>query len=577
MAIAFLYPTPDLGLPVAHYELHQAQTTIGRHPGNDISLLLDSVSRFHARIDHHGGAWTLHDLNSSNGTFLNGERIGSPRPLVEGDVVTLGRADFVFSFHSPTERLSRPAVAAPPARSAEVSTSSISLMDDGLANSVILSTKLSSEATPLPDSGAYSAGETVDVEMLKQAHDRLLTLYRLGEMIHDARTTDVMFEGALDLVFENLPVDRGVILALDPVDGTLEPRCTKFREATATGELSISRTIVKKALDERVAILSRDVRIDSRFNASESIVAGDIRSAMCVPLVSKKRIMGILFVDTRESVHAFNDGDLAFLSSVANDLAMSLDNQALQQENIHNERLAAIGQTIAGLAHNIKNILQLAKGGIELMDTAMSRKSLDEMEVYWPMVRRGIDRMQALTQEMLAYSRQTQPHLVEAAVNDVIRDTLDSFEKDSVEAGVELKVNLAPELPLRHIDPDGLQKALLNLLTNAVDAFDKGPGTVVISTSTGGDNVVVRVHDTGKGVPREKLAKIFQPFFTTKGSRGTGLGLSMTRKYIEDMGGSVSVESVEGKGTTFTILLPHASTILRHEANGYTADPLTSA
>lgn len=577
MAIAFLYPTPDLGLPVAHYELHQAQTTIGRHPGNDISLLLDSVSRFHARIDHHGGAWTLHDLNSSNGTFLNGERIGSPRPLVEGDVVTLGRADFVFSFHSPTERLSRPAVAAPPARSAEVSTSSISLLDDRLANSVILSTKLSSEATPLPDSGAYSAGETVDVEMLKQAHDRLLTLYRLGEMIHDARTTDAMFEGALKLVFENLPVDRGVILALDPVDNTLEPRCTKFREGTVTGELSISRTIVKKALDERVAILSRDVRIDSRFNASESIVAGDIRSAMCVPLVSKKRIMGILFVDTRESVHAFNDGDLAFLSSVANDLAMSLDNQALQQENIHNERLAAIGQTIAGLAHNIKNILQLAKGGIELMDTAMSRKSLDEMEVYWPMVRRGIDRMQALTQEMLAYSRQTQPHLVEAAVNDVIRDTLDSFEKDSVEAGVELKVDLAPELPLRHIDPDGLQKALLNLLTNAVDAFDKGPGTVVISTSTEGDNVVVRVHDTGKGVPREKLAKIFQPFFTTKGSRGTGLGLSMTRKYIEDMGGSVSVESVEGKGTRFTILLPHASTILRHEANGYAADPLTSA
>lgn len=576
MAIAYLYPTADLGLPVAHYELHQAQTTIGRHPGNDISLLLDSVSRHHARIDHHGGAWTLHDLNSSNGTFLNGERIGSPRSLVEGDVVTFGRADFLFSFYSPTERLTRPSVASPPSCNAELSTSSISLMDDALGNSVILSTKLSSEATPLPDSGAYSTGETVDVEMLRQAHDRLLTLYRLGEMIHEARSTDAMFEGALDLVFENLPVDRGVILELDPVDGTLEPRRTKFRDEGESGELSISRTIVQKALDERVAILSRDVRIDSRFSSSESIVAGDIRSAMCVPLVSKKRIMGILFVDTRESVHAFGDDDLAFLSSIANDLAMSLDNQALQQENIHNERLAAIGQTIAGLAHNIKNILQLAKGGIELMDTAMTRKSLDEMEVYWPMVRRGIDRMQALTQEMLAYSRQTQPHLVEAAVNDIIRDTLDSFEKDAVETGVELKLELATDLPLRHIDPDGLQKALLNLLTNAVDAFDKGPGTVVISTSLEGDNVAVRVRDNGKGIPREKQAKIFQPFFTTKGSRGTGLGLSMTRKYIEDMGGSVTVESQEGQGTTFLILLPHAASLIRREANGYSADPLTS-
>ncbi len=556
--VTYLYPGADLGLPNAFFELKRQVTSIGRHPNNDISLLLDSISRFHAQVEMRGNIWMVTDLNSSNGTFLNGDRITTARPINEGDVLTLGRADFVFSFFSPSERRSAPADAAVKTRKTDVITTGVNLVGEEESSSIILSTQFNIESTPLPGLG-LAGGADIDLAALTKANERLLTLYRLAEIIRESQGLDAMFANVMDMLFDTMSADRGAIMTVDRVDGTLEPRHVKIRGRGNEG-FAISKTIVQKCLSEKVAILSRDAKLDSRFSASESIVANEIRSAMCVPLVSKNTLLGILFVDTNELIHAFNEDDLAYLTSVANDLAITVDNLTLAEENLKNERLAAVGQTIAGLAHNIKNILQLAKGGIELMDTAIARQSMEEVQVYWPVVRRGIDRMQSLTQEMLAYSRQTRPELLEFSVNEVIRETIDAFQKDSVEPGVEITVELQPDIPLRRIDPDGLLKSLMNLIGNAVDAFEGGGGKIAISSRHDKDTIYIHVSDNGRGIPKDKVKKIFQPFFTTKGSKGTGLGLSMTRKYIEDMGGELSVQSEEGFGTTFTITLPPFTT-----------------
>lgn len=548
---AYLYPSTELNLGDKPFELKGRVVTIGRHPNNDISLLLESVSRFHAKLELIGTRWVVTDLNSSNGTFVNGERIAAPRPLSEGDVLTLGRADFVFSYLSPEDRERQAKEGTTPT---PLSSSGINLLGDEESSSTILSTQLSMEATPLPTRFLPEVG--VDLAALRRANERLLALYELNEIIRTSTSTLEMLERAMDLIFECLPADRGVILTMDAPGVPLQPQVVRFRNPSSSSELAISKTIVDKAMREQVAILSRDASIDSRFAGSESIIAHDIRSTMCVPMVSKKNVHGIIFVDSREHVHTFTEDDLAFLASLANDLAISIENANLLQESIKNERLAAVGQTIAGLAHNIKNILQLARGGIELLDIAVSKRSMEDIETFWPIVKRGIERMQQLTQEMLDFSRQTKPELVETSVNEVVLDTVRSFEKDAVESGVEIELQLAKDLPLRRIDPNGLCKSLLNLLTNAVDAFEGTGGKIVISTSCEKDVVYLRVKDNGKGIPPDKLPRIFQPFFTTKGSKGTGLGLAMTKKYIEDMGGTISVESIEGQGTTFTIALP---------------------
>lgn len=548
---AFLYPSKELNLGENPFELKGRVVTIGRHPNNDISLLLESVSRFHAKLELVGTRWIVTDLNSSNGTFVNGERIATPRPLSEGDVLTLGRADFVFSRLTPEEREALQKEGTTPT---PLSSSGVNLVGDDESSSTILTTQLSAEATPLPT--RFLPQVSVDQQALQRANERLLALYELNDIIRTSTTLQEMLERAMDLIFECLPADRGVIMTSDGPGAPLEPQVVRFRDPNASGELAISKTIVEKALREQVAILSRDASIDSRFKGSESIIAHDIRSTMCVPMVSKKTVHGIVFVDCKERVHAYTEDDLAFLASLANDLAISIENANLLQESIKNERLAAVGQTIAGLAHNIKNILQLARGGIELLDAAVAKKSFEDIETFWPIVKRGIERMQQLTQEMLEFSRQTKPELVMASVNDVILDTVKSFEKDAVDAGVSIELDLADNLPPRRIDPNGLCKSLMNLLTNAVDAFEGTGGKIVVSTRLENDTIKIQVRDNGKGIPRDKIQRIFQPFFTTKGSKGTGLGLSMTKKYIEDMGGSIAVESQEGQGTTFTISLP---------------------
>jgi len=554
MTKAYLYPSPSLGLEETHFELDRPSVSVGRHPRNDISLLLDSVSRQHARFDESAGQWVLTDLGSSNGTFLNGERLQATVILREQDLVTLGRADFLFSVVGPE---------AGGGAAVGQHTSSVNLVNDDVGQSTILSTQISSETTPFQV--AKVAQEQHDVEALEAITQRLMTLYRLSDLLRSATNRQEVLSNVMDLLFEVLPADRGVILTIEGIEGELEPQFVRFRDEEDSKELNISRTIVQKCLNERVAILSRDAKVDSRFSGSESILASDIRSAMCLPLLSKRSLIGVLFLDANATKRAFSEDDLSFASSLANELALTLDNLSLAQENIHNERLAAVGQTIAGLAHNIKNILQLARGGLELMDGAIQKKSLEEIGSFWPVVRRGIDRMQSLTQEMLDYSRQTAPELVEADVNVVLQELIETFRQDSVEDGVAIDLKTTPELPARRIDPDGLNKAIMNLLSNAVDAFDGGPGEIIISSSVARDTILIRVQDDGRGIPKEKLSRIFQPFFTTKGSKGTGLGLSMTRKYIEDMAGTISVESQEGAGTTFTIALPPLSTEIAYD------------
>ncbi|MGI8905091.1 MAG: ATP-binding protein [Candidatus Sumerlaeaceae bacterium] len=548
MSQAFLYPSAELDLEPQFYELAPPNVTLGRHPNNTIVLLVESVSRYHAKLQDAGAKWTVEDVGSSNGTFVNGERVTDPYAVKEGDVITLGRADFTFSFLKPQE------YTAAGRAGQEVHTSSVNIVTDEPGTSTILSTQLSTDSTPFKTAGIPESRD--DVAALQKMTKRLMTLYKLSDILRAATNQDEVVNSVMDLIFEVLPADRGVILTIDSPTEELEPLIVRFRDPSYSEELSISRTIVQKSLDERVAILSRDVRVDSRFAASESILASDVRSAMCVPLVSKRSIIGVLFLDSKESVRAFSEDDLNFASSLGNEVAMTLDNLALAQENIHNERLAAVGQTIAGLAHNIKNILQLARGGIELMDGAIKRKATEDIESFWPVVRRGIDRMQSLTQEMLDYSRHTAPELVSVDVNVVLTDLAQSFRQDQVEPGVDVLVELAPELPERRIDPDSLNKAIMNLLSNAVDAFDGTGGKIVISTHAVRQTIFIRVQDDGKGIPKDKQLKIFQPFFTTKGSKGTGLGLSMSRKYVEDMGGTMSLESEEGRGTTFTITLP---------------------
>lgn len=542
------------------YVLTGEQTTIGRHPSNDIVLALESISRFHARIDSRGDYYILQDLNSSNGCYVNGEKI-TQLAIHNGDQVTFGNIDFDF-----TNEASDPH---------GVQTSSIVGMDildirddkfdsaRGTTQSVLKAEQIQSKVK----SSVISSTDTrADKATLVKLNQRLSALYRLSEMLRELDTEgeSSILDKVLDVIFDAIPADRGVILTrVHPESEELEVGAVKYRDKPIVAQkVSVSRTMLDQVINERISILSRDAQADDRFSSSESIIATKIRSAICAPMIISDKVLGAVFLDTMNMQKQFTQEDLEFVTIVASETGVSLANLRLQKEVIHRQRLAAVGETVAGISHNVKNILLLSQGGAELLSRAMEKEDLKGAKDAWAVVSRGIDKIGKLVRDMLEYSSHKTPELAEVDINDLICHIAEEVEEQLISRSVTLELDLDEDIEARKLDELGLQRTMANLIVNSMEAIQHQEGHITVTTGRRPDrSLVITVKDNGSGIPENKLNRIFFPFFTTKGSSGTGLGLCMCKKCIEDMGGKITCESKENIGTTFTIEIPHEITI----------------
>jgi signal transduction histidine kinase len=269
------------------------------------------------------------------------------------------------------------------------------------------------------------------------------------------------------------------------------------------------------------------------------------------------KTLGVLFIETNQSSKVLNQEDLEFVTIVASETGVALANIRMQKEAMHRQRLAAVGETVAGISHNVKNILLLSQGGAELLTRALDRQDLNGAREAWNVVSRGIDKIGKLVRDMLEYSSNKKPDLVPVDINEMICTIAEEIEDQLISKSVVLELVLDDSITPRLMDELGMQRTLMNLFVNSVEAITHQEGEIVVSTSVRPDKtLVVTVKDNGAGIPEEKLHHIFLPFFTTKGSSGTGLGLPMCKKCIEDMGGTIRVESTENVGTKFTMEIP---------------------
>ncbi|MFW5639962.1 MAG: response regulator [Thermodesulfobacteriota bacterium] len=234
----------------------------------------------------------------------------------------------------------------------------------------------------------------------------------------------------------------------------------------------------------------------------------------------------------------------------------------LEAELIRTERLAAIGQTVAGMAHSVKNILHGFKGGSYLVNQALKTEDTDRLKQGWGLIQRNIDQTSELVMNLLSYSKERKPQPEPCDPNAVAEEVCRLLSETARENDVELITEPDPEIGTVMIDPHTLHGALMNLVSNAIDAclFDESTDKdwrVTVRTALGGDrNLIIEVEDNGAGMSEAVSKKIFTSFFSTKGHRGTGLGLLVTRKNVEEHGGAIEVSSREGEGTVFTIRLP---------------------
>jgi len=520
------------------FNLPDGQCTIGRSHTNHLALYDRRVSARHAVIAPTPDGPVIHDLGSSNGTYANGKLV-SRAVLNSGDTIQLG--DTVIAVDTLP-------VADKPARPFRV------VQRPGDASSSIRAT------APSRDSSAvFETSPSVDdIEALREDRRKLLALYRINHAINTVSDTQGLIIRVLEEIVEVLDPERGFVMLLDPGSDALIPAAMRLRHRPQASELvTMSRAITDHVLRKGEAVLSTDTALDARFAGSDSVVAEGPRSAMCAPLHGCERIQGIIYIDSPATSHAFGPEDLPVLIAMANQLGIAIENTSLAKARLVDEHFAAIGQAVTGLSHYIKNILSSMQGGAQIVQRSLDRHDAEALRTGWDIVRRNERRISELVLDMLNYSGASDMLFEPCDLNNLIDEAAEAIPAQTSKT-VSVDVDLAPDLPMVVVDSNAIYRCLLNFVSNAIDALPDDGGSVRFATRYDKEERAARlaVADSGCGIDPELLPAIFDVFVSTKGSRGTGLGLAVVQKLAAAHGGRVEVDSQPGKGTTFTLVLP---------------------
>jgi len=224
-----------------------------------------------------------------------------------------------------------------------------------------------------------------------------------------------------------------------------------------------------------------------------------------------------------------------------------------QNEVLQTEKLASIGQMASGIVHELGNPISAISGNIDLLIKRI--KGEKEQEII-QRIRNDIDRMDKIIRDLLDFARPGRAQLQSVDIRQSIGSTIELIKTQKGFENIEIMLQAGPDTPMVLADTTLLRQVWLNLFLNSKDAMPSG-GKIVIKIRKDPNTVKVEFSDSGHGIKKEDLGKIFEPFFTTKEpGKGTGLGLTVVQRIIHSMNGKITVESEEGKGTTFTITLP---------------------
>ena len=513
------------------FELHDGDNVIGRKSGT-VHLSDGTVSRNHAQLVIHSGQWMLEDLGSANGTFLNGVRVSTSMTAHGGDQIRCGSSLLVFAGGIPVQ-------------------AAVDVDEDGkLVDAAIVARMPSNEDSiiiPTPEAGA-------------QAIDTLRILYSLITEVSSVFNVDTLLQRTLDKIWEVITPERGYMLLIDEA-GQITPKASRIPQGDKEEtEIPISRTIINEVVGKEVGVLSSNAMSDKRFTSGKSVHNFGIRSAICVPIKGRERILGVIYVDCGVSQHTYSTEQLRLLTAIGYQTGLAIENVQLYQAAIQSERLAAVGETVALLSHHIKNILQALGAGIDIVEMGLQRNDIAKAKEAWPIVQRNLKRTNDLILNMLAFSKAREPLVSNINVNHVIEECIELQSPSADERGIAILSDL-DDMPPIPADEAGLRQVFVNLLSNAMDAVESQHGVITIASNYDSMHrrVIVRVIDNGPGIPSQQLQDIFNPFWSSKGHGGTGLGLAVAKKVVQEHNGFIQVASTAEEGTVFTVNLPAMS------------------
>ena len=510
---------------------------IGRGADCNARLNDPESSRHHAMIFARGGRVYIEDQDSKNGTFLNGRTV-LKSALANDDQILVGGTLLAVR--------DLPLTAGP---------GSTVIHDKDHASQVVV--------TLQHDEADILAGRTVvaSADEIRHENETLRKICRISQLVAGKQDVLSTLTAILDEMQAVLSADTACVLTWSE-----EQRNWVVAAASSTAAregVKVSRTIIREALDEGVAILSTDPTADDRFDPSQSIVSEGISTALCSPFKVGDEFGGVLFLDRRKKREAFVPMDLRFTASVANILGLLLEKARFEEDSRKRARLAVIGEVVAGLAHYIKNVVTGFRITIVALDTALKQNRRDYTDKCVKSLADQERRISNLMMNMLSYAKERKPEKIKLVLRNLVDDVVSPYRESLDEKKIAFEFACEPEDLEIYGEDLALHRVFLNLFINSIDsvaAREDGDGGIIKIAAAASEpgTVEIRFYDNGTGIPQEKLEKIFAAFYSTKGSGGTGLGLAVVRKIIEEHGGEISVASEENKWTEFRIALPAA-------------------
>ena len=535
---------PDMG---RRFRPEDGKSVLLGRVSEDLPLTDYTVSRRHAELRPTGRGWSLDDLKSANGTYLNGKRLERPVRLKDGDQIKMGSTVIVWDG------------------------SEDKALDGGGAASAHASDLVDLDAgSPQASSSIIGSVGSGDDSMIlaspaaAEAVRSWRVLSALLEAVGAVLTTRQLAERVLDVIFEEVPVDRAFILLRGRQGSGFETEVVRYKQPDSPQRIRASKTIIDHVIKNHEGVLCSNAMSDSRFTGLDqdgSIQALGLQSVICVPLAIREQALGVIYVDCAMSTHIYTEEQLRLVAAIGRMAGLAIENAELVNDRMRTERLAATGETVAALSHYIKNILQGMMSGSDIVEMGLRNQALPTVEQGWQIVHRNLDKIYSLTMNMLAFAKRREPRMTSVQFTALVTDVLRLAQRRAEDKGVLLMSELAEEMPAVLMDEAGIHQVVLNIVNNAIDAAPKDSGIVKVRTTfdAGADAAVLTVGDNGPGIPEHERARMFDAFYSTKGHGGTGLGLAVAKKIVDEHFGKIEVTSVEGAGTLIRVTLPSST------------------
>jgi len=397
----------------------------------------------------------------------------------------------------------------------------------------------------------------IDKVFFRGKYDYQKTLKELSLVARSIAGLDELLDKILTAIVSVIKLNNASIYVQDKRGGRYFVRKSIGMDIKRAS-LSENDNIIKQLSSRKEAVMYDET---TKISQDISVFMKEVDATIVFPIIAKNELEGFLCLGEKLSGEVYSDEDIDLLTTLCSQMAVSIENAMLYEDALEAQKklyqadkLATVGALAAGLAHEIKNPIAAIKGFAQVIDRAVIEKDSEAIKDFKEVVPRQLDRINEIVEKLLTLSRPPKLEKKKIDINSLLDEIVKLVEKQALKQRVEI-VRSFEELPKTLADPEQLTQAFLNLVLNAVQSMPDGGQIEIRTRFLGMDRIIVEIIDNGAGIPKDRISRIFDPFYTTKDT-GSGLGLSVTQKIIIDHHGKIEVESEVGKGSKFTIMIP---------------------